>query len=227
MTVNDYTGHATSNLGRYKLCREPTVRHALLRSPVQPYMILESQQWRTPKWVIKKVCGFLGIKSFDLDACADRESSVAPKFFSTEKSCLTHEWDVHSGASVWMNPPFGQRGVPKKRLREAGLDPKEFAPFPGVDVFIQRAKDQACQHNLTVAVCIPTATDTKRLKLVWDADLELCLGRVAFEDLDGKPQKSPPGGHSVYVWEGRFGNGLHPRRGPTRYLLPPPKSIVG
>ena len=42
----------------------------------------------------------------------------------------------------------------------------------------------------------------KRLELVWDADFELCLGRVAFEDLDGKPQKSPPGGHSVYVWRG-------------------------
>ena len=210
MAVNDYTGHATSKLGRYLLCREDG----------KPYMILESQQWRTPKWVVERVCEFLGIEGFDLDACADRESSVAPKFCSTENSCLTHEWDVPFGAYVWMNPPFGQRGVPKRRLREAGLDPKEFASFPGVDVFIRRAKAQAREHGLTVAVCIPTATDMKRLELVWDADFELCLGRVAFEDLDGKPQKSPPGGHSVYVWRGHIKVRRRiPGSGTFRYLF--------
>ena len=209
MTVNDYTGHATSKLGRYKLCHEDD----------KPCLILESQQWRTPKWVVERVCEFLNIPGFDLDACADRESSVALAFLSTDNSCLTHEWNLHSGAWVWMNPPFGQRGVPKKRLREAGLDPEEFAPFPGVDVFIQRAKDQARKHGLTVAVCIPTATDMKRLELVWDADFELCLGRVAFEDLDGKPQKSPPGGHSVYIWEGPDVVTRHMSGGPIRYLL--------
>ena len=212
MTVNDYTGHATSKLGQYKLCHEDD----------KPYMILESQQWRTPKWVVERTCEFLSIPGFDLDACADRESSAALAFLSTDNSCLTHEWNIHSGANVWMNPPFGQRGVPKKRLREAGLDPEDFAPFPGVDVFIQRAKDQARKHGLTVAVCIPTATDMRRLELVWDADFELCLGRVAFEDLEGEPQKSPPGGHSVYVWAGmRARRAARPivRRAPTRYLL--------
>jgi hypothetical protein len=180
-----HTGHKTSRLGRYLVAEEG-------------YVVLESMRWRTPPALIDAWCKHLGIREFDLDACADAESTVARRWFSAAVSCLTHGWG--SARYAWMNPPFGGPGKPKKKLREAGLDPDEFSAFPGVDAFVDRAIHQVVTHQLTAVVHVPAILEARTSPWVRAADELVILGRVRHLDLDGDEQRSPPGPHMGLVF---------------------------
>ena len=194
-----HTGRATSKLGRLLVTEEGVV-------------VLESQQWRTPRPLAVAVARHMGITvypgapPFDLDAAADDSCSLGTFHFSAERSCLLHDWvswlswassDIRN---AWHNPPFGQEGVPRKKLRDAGLNPDDFAPFPGIAAHIARAEQQCRAHGIDVAVCIPSPADENRWKQLRGADEWLWCGRVPFVDLDGKPRRDTPGAHTVAIF---------------------------
>lgn len=147
--VMQYTGAATADASE------------VIRSQ-EGYAILRSHRWGTPPELVRAVARYLGLpereQPFDLDACAEEGRSWGRRYYSADKSALWHQWGKGDGSvqSVWMNPPFGAKGVPRAALRRAGVDGSSFDPFPGIDAFIGRAESQAEAWGLTVACCLPT-----------------------------------------------------------------------
>lgn len=164
------------------------------------YVVMESMRWRTPPALVDAVARHLGAEEWDLDACAEEGASVAPRSLTADRSCLVWEWNRWGVQYVWMNPPYGAKGVPRATLRAAGENPDAYKPFPGLDAFLDRAHAQANRHSLTVACLVPASMDARIFRHLERAREVILLGRVRFLDTHGIEQRNPPGAHMVIVF---------------------------
>lgn len=76
------------------------------------------QCWRTPKDIfaaLHQQC------NFTVDACADQQNALLPKFWDEDNDCRRQSW---RGERVFCNPPFGLTSQILPKCREA-----EFAVF--------------------------------------------------------------------------------------------------
>lgn len=92
----------------------------------------KKQDWTTPKELIEEY------GPFDLDACADAENAVCPRYLSKETDCLRVPWSQVGINKVWMNPPYGR----------------------GIGKFVKRAYEQS-KERIVVVCLLPARTDTK------------------------------------------------------------------
>lgn len=192
------------------------------------YLVLEKMRWRTAPAIVASIArdmglvNFQGQPGFDVDACAEDAWHHAPLYYTAQNSALkakdwrhghnfrppTHQPDIHPARpaaaqvrSVFMNCPWAGPGRPNKliaEMREAqpDLDPKA---FPGTARFVNHAWAQS-RHGMQVAVLIGSSLDQWQREAVRLAD-EVWFGpRLAFLELDGTPQKQPPGAHMVLIF---------------------------
>ncbi|WP_020469308.1 DNA N-6-adenine-methyltransferase [Zavarzinella formosa] len=73
--------------------------------------------WRTSPAVFNKLEGIFG---FTIDACADRDNHLLPRYWTEEDDALTQDW---SEERVFCNPPFGMAAkiVPKARTAKLAV----------------------------------------------------------------------------------------------------------
>ena len=185
-----HTGHATAQAGD-------------LLTGSDGYAVLQSMRWRTPRALVDAAALYLGLDGFDLDACAEHGAHWAPDYYTAERSCLSADWaaDYPTARSVWMNPPYGAKCVPRKTLTTAGHDAAAFEPFPGIGAFIEAAADWATSGADRVAcLCVPSSFESGRFGLYRRAAEFVMLGRVKFSDIDGNTQRNPPGAHMLVIF---------------------------
>lgn len=92
----------------------------------------KDQTWETPKELFDKLNE---VFKFDLDVCAEAETTKCEKFFTPEIDGLSQEWD----GTCWMNPPYGREQI--KWIKKAY---KEFA-----------------SNSVTTVCLVPARPDTK------------------------------------------------------------------
>lgn len=63
----------------------------------------------TPPNFIEAVKEFLHIEQFDCDLAADKDNTVAPKFYDEEMDSLKQTWKCGTGWN-WCNPPYANIG---------------------------------------------------------------------------------------------------------------------
>ena len=119
-----------------------------------------SIHWGTPQHIYDN----LNVRfKFDLDACAMNADVAKNKNFISEKqNALKIDW---KGKTIFMNPPYGR----------------------AIKAFMQKAKEQALKHDLTVVCLIPNSTGTlwfkENVKPVLD-EMIIFHKRMQFIDLD-------------------------------------------
>jgi len=64
----------------------------------------EKQDWATPQVFVDAVDLHLNVGGFDLDVCADSESTKAPAWYSEDSDGLQQPW----WGAVWCNPPYAE-----------------------------------------------------------------------------------------------------------------------
>ena len=167
------------------------------------YRVLPKHRWRTPAPVMVHLRAYFGI---DLDAAAEADHHVAPRWFDADQNCIGRDWRVgwrHEPAArrgiirrAFMNPPYGAPGEPKKGpLAGTGA-------FPGTGRFVRECWRQSNRHGLTVLALVPDATDT-----VWwrkwavRADEIWFGGRIRFiNPLTGEVGGAPNHGHALVIF---------------------------
>jgi site-specific DNA-methyltransferase (adenine-specific) len=144
------------------------------RNNLAPLMSSARHDWRTPPQFYAAVERRLGL-TFDLDAAATRDSTLAPRYFGPDhlsnRDALTLNWKTATPwQSAWLNPPYG-RGT--GQWVEKAYTETQRPPGALVDI-----------ADRTTAVLIPARTDTAYWHAhVWRADrVELVKGRLVFLD---------------------------------------------
>lgn len=90
--------------------------------------------WTTPREFFDGVERLFG--PFDLDAAANHENALCPRYFTEEEDGLTQWWE----GQVWVNPPYGSKENPAWAKKIAG----------------------AVREDATlVAALVPVATETR------------------------------------------------------------------
>lgn len=115
--------------------------------------------WGTPKGLFTLLSEE---RTYGLDACADAQNTLCPKFISLEQDALITPWNGGSGVNVWCNPPYSM-----------------------LPAFIERARDQAYEHKLCVTLLIPANTETQYFwDHIWEGPYEIRFlkGRLSFEN---------------------------------------------
>lgn len=94
------------------------------------------QDWPTPEKLYREANKRY---NFDFDLAADASNTKCPRFFSEHDDALSQEWE----GSCWLNPPYG--GSAKARLA----------------LWVRKAYEQAQKDSCSVAMLIPTRTNTR------------------------------------------------------------------
>ena len=110
--------------------------------------------WETPQDFFNKLNE---IFNFNLDSCAETDTTKCSNFYTKEDDALTKDWK----GVVWCNPPYGREQAK----------------------FVLKAYEESVKHNSTVVVLIPARPDTK----LWQNTIfpnanQLCFikGRLKF-----------------------------------------------
>ena len=135
--------------------------------------------WQTPKALFDTLDEEF---KFVLDACADQDNAKRGMFFSETHSALTNPWNYFGeDATTFINPPYSQ-----------------------TELFLNRAADQAKEHNITVVALVNANTDTK-----WFAnavksanEIRLITGRIGFIGNSGEKTGGNTKGQCLIVWRG-------------------------
>ena len=136
-----HTGRATSKLGRLLVTEEGVV-------------VLESQQWRTPRPLAVAVARHMGITvypgapPFDLDAAADDSCSLGTFHFSAERSCLLHDWVSWLS---WASSPTAARRAEKAPEARASVIQLASAPSSAGDTGLRAM--MICPCTLCAHLC--------------------------------------------------------------------------
>lgn len=72
----------------------------------------DSDEWATPKELFESLNREY---SFTLDACATKDNTKLPKFYTLDDDGLTKDW---GGETVWCNPPYSEIGAWVKKCSE-------------------------------------------------------------------------------------------------------------
>lgn len=148
--------------------------------------------WATPAHIITQVEGLLG-EPIVFDLCAEHATAKASDYFTAQDDALAQDWRQldDSQGYLWMNPPFGKKGM--------------ITPWV----------EKAFKSRKKIAALVPGNTDAS-----WFHDWVLrrgvqkvfVRGRISFE-MGGKPQSGnvaptiiaimgwPPS--KVFAFEGR------------------------
>ena len=140
----------------------------------------EKDLWQTPKEIFSALDKEF---DFDLDVCANKDNHLCIDYYTEETSALILEWNYfYRGATCFLNPPYSQTAL-----------------------FMERAAQQAKQHNITVVSLVNSNTDVK-----WFSDavstaneVRLLTGRVAFIKPDGGKSKGNTKGQCLIIWRGK------------------------
>jgi len=108
----------------------------------------KSVEWPTPQDLFDRLNA---IYHFQLDPCSTDENTKCGNHFTIADNGLMQKW--HPFKSVFMNPPYGAREIPK---------------------WIQKAYEESCEGCVVVCL-IPARTDTR-----WFHDYCLKYGKVEF-----------------------------------------------
>ena len=134
--------------------------------------------WRTPKYLFDALNSEF---DFDVDVCASEENKLCEYFFNEQRSALTNHWYSASGGASFMNPPYSK-----------------------TQEFLQRAAQQAKEHNLTVVALVNANTDTKWFKgaVASANEIRLITGRVGFINETGNKASGNTKGQCLIIWRG-------------------------
>lgn len=149
--------------------------------------------WWTPRDLVKVLMKEF---NFDLDAAADAESAICPRFITAEQDALVVPWD---GTTVWCNPPFG-----------VGYR-NTIAPF------VQRAYEQHLEQRNIVVMLLPAYVDP----LYWRTycmkahEIRFLAGRLAFLE-GGKSKMSARFPSALVVF--KHISGLHYGKGVNQWV---------
>ena len=138
----------------------------------------DKDTWQTPKAIFNALDNeFL----FDFDACADKVNALCVNYFSQENSALEINWSG-CGVSFFMNPPYSKTAL-----------------------FLERAAQQAKEHNITVVALVNANTDTKWFSEAAKTanEIRLITGRISFIKPDGTTGKGQNSkGQCLIIWRG-------------------------
>ena len=136
----------------------------------------EKDSWQTPQALFNALDQEF---NFDLDVCASDENTLCENWYTKEHSFLNVELNCFEAA--FLNPPYSQTAL-----------------------FLDRAAQQAKEHNLTVVALVNANTDTK-----WFADavkssneIRLITGRIGFNSSSGKKANGNTKGQCLIIWRG-------------------------
>jgi phage N-6-adenine-methyltransferase len=134
--------------------------------------------WRTPRYLFGALDNEF---NFDFDVCASEENKLCKYFFTEQRSALTNSWAVLGCIAYFMNPPYSQ-----------------------TQEFLQRASQQAKEHNLTVVALVNANTDTKWFADAVDSanEVRLITGRVGFVNETGNKTNGNTKGQCLIIWRG-------------------------
>jgi phage N-6-adenine-methyltransferase len=81
-------------------------------TPATPYGVTHSSggssDWGTPLWLYDMLDKEF---NFVLDPCADEFNTKCEYYYTTEDDGLAQSWEVEPDEAVFVNPPFGPRGI--------------------------------------------------------------------------------------------------------------------
>lgn len=122
-------------------------------------------EWRTPLEVFHWIEKIYSIK-FDLDPATSEDNPLGTRFFFTPRTDgLAHSW---RGRRVFVNPPYG----------------REISRW--IEKAVKEVLDNPDDKDLEIVMLLPSATDTKWFKRLWDyADIIFLTGRIQFVGAHG------------------------------------------
>lgn len=134
--------------------------------------------WWTPRSLVEVILGEFPI---DLDAAADAENAICPRFITKEMDALTAPWD---GRYVWCNPPYGEGN--SRTIAE----------------FVKRGYEQSVEQHNTVVMLLPAYTDPKYWRDYCSKahEIRLLTGRLAFLD-HGVSRMSARFPSALVIWK--------------------------
>lgn len=140
---------------------------------------MANDEWRTPEWVWKPYA------PFDLDAAADANNTLAPKFITKEMDALTCDWRAICPSpvptKVWCNPPYSHSAGPLARWVDRFMEGRWF--------------------GFHIVALLPADTSTKWFHLLWNRNrpnITFLQRRVRHLDpKTGKPGGSPKFGSLI------------------------------
>ena len=110
--------------------------------------------WETPQDLFDKLNE---IFNFNLDSCAETDTTKCLNFYTKEDDALTKDWK----GVVWCNPPYGREQTK----------------------FVLKVYEASVKHNSTVVVLIPARPDTKLWQnIIFPNANQICFikGRLKF-----------------------------------------------
>lgn len=133
-----------------------------------------TQNWRTPPelfaWVNSQF-------NFTLDAAADPENALCPKFYTAEDDGLSHSW---AGEVVWVNPPFKQ-----------------------IKAWLAKAVYEVERNGAIVVMLLPAATETRWFRTyAARGQIAFLTPRVKYVHPDGVTRNGPPIGSMLVIFDG-------------------------
>ena len=133
--------------------------------------------------------------NFDLDAAAEAENTLAPRFITREQDALRTPWD---GERVWCNPPYGEGH--SHSIRD----------------FVERAYTQHLEQQNTIVMLLPAYTDPRYWRdFVMKAhEIRFLTGRLAFLEA-GQKKMSARFPSALVIWKWFPG---HCYKGPHTWL---------
>tara|TARA_R110000764_G_scaffold57488_2_gene125153 strand:+ start:20138 stop:20668 length:531 start_codon:yes stop_codon:yes gene_type:complete len=140
----------------------------------------EKDLWQTPKALFNALDEEF---KFFLDVCASSQNAKRGMFFSETHSALTSPWNYFGeDATAFMNPPYSQ-----------------------TELFLNRAADQAKEHNITVVALVNANTDTKWFSEAVSTanEVRLISGRIGFIASNGSKSNGNTKGQCLIIWRGK------------------------
>lgn len=124
------------------------------------------QDYGTPTVFLDAVKKRLQIERFDIDLAASHLNTVADMYYDEQQNALVQPWKMGDGWN-WLNPPFAR-----------------------IEPWVQRAYEQARDHNAHTAVLIPAGVGANWWR-DWTHDkceVLLLNGRLSFDGIAPYPK---------------------------------------
>jgi len=109
------------------------------------YQTHPSNLWATPQWLFDHLARVFDIVA---DLCATPDTTKCEVYLSPWTDAFTEEWEW-PGRAAFMNPPYRDE---RYKMME----------------WMQRAADQAEQHDTQIICLVKAATETKWFQVGWD-----------------------------------------------------------
>lgn len=137
----------------------------------------DSNEWYTPKWVLKDSLKVIGQRRFSLDPAASEVSmaevngELIRNFYTAADDGLAQKWT----GDIWLNPPYG--GMAKH--------------------FIDKALEELDEGRIrTASILVNPKTETQWFRPLWNCVLVFFNKRIKFIDpITLEEQASPPHGN--------------------------------